>query len=770
MIRIIYLTVLCLAFSGSCLHAQWIREGEDYTLRIGESNHVAVMEIDEQLYETWASGNATRKLGREMANRVYENLHDDFDFIFFISDEDEVQDGAYYGTYFSVYNDIQGLGQAGFDNTEKHGSDGKLQGMIHLTNQSGLITGPSLNSLAHRWANYLRSMPTQSDFDWGFSSVGGQLGGFKTGSLRERGRGVYDADGPNGTSFGTLANGGNSVPYSNLELYLMGLIGKDEVVDEIQIAVDAEWVDQSEGIFSATSIETFTIDHVIATDGARYPAAPASQKEFKALTIVLSQDELSQERIAEYDEDIRQFSLAGNDNDFRYNFWEATGGRATIQMDHITASIKSDDGDFRGDFDGDGLLTANDIDLLSDVVRTGSNLVEFDLDSDGQVTNSDRSVWIEDIMQTYFGDANLDGEFDSTDLVDVFVADEYEDDVMGNSSWADGDWNGDRDFNTSDLVLSFRNRGYEQGPRTVGGAIVPEARCPMILILACILTRRRKRSSIFVGGRQSVAGINLFAQVGDGGPERIDLGLSAGTDGPAITAIDLKGSSIFSTVPDVPFYDLAIPQVAFGTIALQQPDAFVVADGLLATLTVDTTGFFAGTFDLLLGDLLPSSPDGALHSDFAGLPIAITNGSIEIAETRVVGRNVFYNNSRFDGDNAEANRLDDQAIAFDKTPLLPGSDATIANYTSYSRGINGLILDVQHFLGTPGLGDFQFYVGNNSRPSTWATAPNPSSISCRRERGAAGTDRITLIWPDHEIQNQWLEVRVAANENTGAFR
>ena len=42
-----------------------------------------------------------------------------------------------------------------------------------------------------------------------------------------------------------------------------------------------------------------------------------------------------------------------------------------------------------------------------------------------------------------FGDANLDGAFDSGDLVQIFATGEYEDDQSGNSTWADGDWNCD---------------------------------------------------------------------------------------------------------------------------------------------------------------------------------------------------------------------------------------------------------------------------------------------------------------------------------------
>jgi len=34
---------------------------------------------------------------------------------------------------------------------------------------------------------------------------------------------------------------------------------------------------------------------------------------------------------------------------------------------------------------------------------------------------------------------------------------EYEDDLVGNSTWEEGDWNADGEFDTSDLVLAFQS-------------------------------------------------------------------------------------------------------------------------------------------------------------------------------------------------------------------------------------------------------------------------------------------------------------------------
>jgi hypothetical protein len=64
----------------------------------------------------------------------------------------------------------------------------------------------------------------------------------------------------------------------------------------------------------------------------------------------------------------------------------------------------------------------------------------------------------------------------------------------------------------------------------------------------------------------------------------------------------------------------------------------------------------------------------------------------KIVTPTVKGRWVFYNNSFFDGVTPGADVLDDSAIAPDKSALLPGGVATFANYTSYRRGLNGIMI------------------------------------------------------------------------------
>ena len=57
----------------------------------------------------------------------------------------------------------------------------------------------------------------------------------------------------------------------------------------------------------------------------------------------------------------------------------------------------------------------------------------------------------------YPGDANCDRVFDSSDLVMIMQAAEYEDGVQDNSDWQDGDFDGDGDFTSSDLVMAFKS-------------------------------------------------------------------------------------------------------------------------------------------------------------------------------------------------------------------------------------------------------------------------------------------------------------------------
>jgi hypothetical protein len=111
-----------------------------------------------------------------------------------------------------------------------------------------------------------------------------------------------------------------------------------------------------------------------------------------------------------------------------------------------------------GDLNEDGMLDDADIDLIAAAIRSGQGGV--DLDGDGAVSQTDHAFLVSEIFHIDYGDSNLDGVFDSRDIVLVFQAAEYEDTIIDNSTWAEGDWNGDGEFSTSDLVFAFQTGKY----------------------------------------------------------------------------------------------------------------------------------------------------------------------------------------------------------------------------------------------------------------------------------------------------------------------
>lgn len=145
-----------------------------------------------------------------------------------------------------------------------------------------------------------------------------------------------------------------------------------------------------------------------------------------------------------------------------------------------------------GDFDNNLVLDVNDIDLLSAGLRDGSQNNRFDLDENGVIDAADRTHWVKVLNRTYFGDSNLDGEFNSNDFVVVFTAGEYEDGIEGNSTWATGDWNGDGDFTSNDFVAAFQDGGYEKGPIVAKAVPEPSGQRVGLLMFGVILALTRR--------------------------------------------------------------------------------------------------------------------------------------------------------------------------------------------------------------------------------------------------------------------------------------
>ncbi len=128
----------------------------------------------------------------------------------------------------------------------------------------------------------------------------------------------------------------------------------------------------------------------------------------------------------------------------------------------------------------------------------------FDLNGDKALTQADVEIWVRDIKRTYFGDVNLDGEFNSQDLTLVYQSGHYtiEEEPLFRAysppvAWSDGDWNSDGLFTATDLILAFQDGGYEAGPRPPAAA-VPEpsglGACVALVLLGYTRRCRTKRA------------------------------------------------------------------------------------------------------------------------------------------------------------------------------------------------------------------------------------------------------------------------------------
>ncbi len=162
-----------------------------------------------------------------------------------------------------------------------------------------------------------------------------------------------------------------------------------------------------------------------------------------------------------------------------------------LSADEIRKLYELKDDSVPGDFDESGDRGPSDLDLMVDGVAAGD--AAFDVDGDGDADGDDRTFWVNELTNTYFGDSNFDGEFSSADFVTVFGSAKYE--TGQDATWAEGDWNGDKKFNSADFVAAFSGGGYEKGPRDGGLAVVPEPTSLLLAIfgiLSLSLTRRQQ--------------------------------------------------------------------------------------------------------------------------------------------------------------------------------------------------------------------------------------------------------------------------------------
>lgn len=336
-----------------------------HSFYVHPNNRVASLKISQTEYNEWVTNdyfsgvdddnnpNTPRNYEKieSLSNEIYTYFNDDFDFIFLILNENTIPSTIpYYGKNRPIRNNTLGIGVDNnpLDRGLQHGSPNKLKAILHLTALSYLENGPSLHELLHLWGNmaisagnaYINPQNNQlisfnSIGHWGFTGHnnfgnGGQLGGFDQSSLIENADGSYTMN-----SFNQIANGGNSIKYSELELYLMGFLPITDV-QPFDVFSNITEYNENGGTITIRGTKTSFNQTTLLQNygGPRIPSAATAQKDFKALVIVLTPTDLTTNQWNIVDQQAERFSRIGSDDlPNRNNFWEATRGLGTLNVD-----------------------------------------------------------------------------------------------------------------------------------------------------------------------------------------------------------------------------------------------------------------------------------------------------------------------------------------------------------------------------------------------------------------------------------------------------
>jgi len=265
----------------------------------------------------------------DLAQSFYQYFPDSFDFLVFVFPDYTIEGPS--GAGGAVQNAITGIGRNIYDQSAQWGSAGRLHGVVQirrpwLADWTGKVM---LHEFGHRWLVFLNEPPVQAFGHWppGSSFSKGLNRGDPRWQFVHVSANVYQV---NCLSFAEV---GPLYEYTDIELYLMGLLAPEEVGTHI-IFDDPTTMDVCGGQGTATVV---TIDDIIATYGARSPDYTESQKDFTMATIILSKDRLLTphemayfNHMAERGERTDLVPDPQNPNELRQPFYLATGGRGTL--------------------------------------------------------------------------------------------------------------------------------------------------------------------------------------------------------------------------------------------------------------------------------------------------------------------------------------------------------------------------------------------------------------------------------------------------------
>ncbi len=274
----------------------------------------------------WADRALRPAGGLAVARRLARELEDDLDVLFVVLDGRRPEDGGHRsGVYLE--RGTAGLGAPAPTPPEALPGWRRLRSVVVLGGADGLRRGPSLRglALAHAGRLTLPGCLPGPGAGWGWSDIGGQLGGAAPGSIEEVAPGRFRLRGLRGDP-GLVANGGNSVPYAPLELYLMGLLPRQEVPAATFLRHPRP---EADGLVAADGLCRLDA----AALAVRFGERPLDPDPWRVGVAVVSDRPLDSAAMAQYRAEAIAFTAEGPDDDpALLNFFEATGGRGRLAL------------------------------------------------------------------------------------------------------------------------------------------------------------------------------------------------------------------------------------------------------------------------------------------------------------------------------------------------------------------------------------------------------------------------------------------------------
>jgi hypothetical protein len=265
---------------------------------VNDSGNVAVMEFTGNYDGKNTDGSINDKPRQAVAKEYFKSHGDTVDFLVFLSTFDyAMPEAGVQGFYLVVKNDVQGIGKSLFDNSAQFGSAGMLQGTIDLGNVTALAATPYgtnldgtvtvLNhELMHRFGAYVQFKNPDGTLN---SSLLGKDSAHWSYLLDTQGSVMY-GNGWKDNGNGTFTSIAKMSGYSPLDLYLMGMIPKEQVPP--MLLIDNPAIDKTQppnlGDTVSGIAKTVTIDDIIAAEGPRIPDAATSQKKFNIGFVLLT--------------------------------------------------------------------------------------------------------------------------------------------------------------------------------------------------------------------------------------------------------------------------------------------------------------------------------------------------------------------------------------------------------------------------------------------------------------------------------------------------